>query len=242
MDLQINCTQDGTISYPLHKHNTYEIMFYTHGEGVLHTPREDYAFVPGTIIVVPPCIEHGSVSKNGFRNISVSGRFENMMHFKDVVAFHDNEQNEGKMLATILYNNRHKNEEYLYRLCSAYLYFILQNITADSNVHKAVGKIINEITNNFYDCNINLSQFLQTSGYAEDYIRAQFKKITQKTPNDFLTDIRIKHAVFLINIYADTLSLQQIAEQCGYVDYVYFSKKFKKVMGISPRKYKTAKS
>jgi AraC-like DNA-binding protein len=79
---------------------------------------------------------------------------------------------------------------------------------------------------------------LQKSGYAEDYIRSHFKKVTGKTPNGFLTDIRIKHATFLIEIYANTLSLQSIAEQCGYLDYVYFSKTFKSILGVSPKEYK----
>ena len=29
MDLQINCTQDGIKTYPMHKHNNYEIMLYS---------------------------------------------------------------------------------------------------------------------------------------------------------------------------------------------------------------------
>ena len=62
MDIQINRTQDGTISYPLHSHMNYEIMYYIEGTGFLRTEDKEYSFVPGTIIIVPPCIMHGSVS------------------------------------------------------------------------------------------------------------------------------------------------------------------------------------
>lgn len=71
MDFQINRTQDGTKQYPLHRHNQYEIMIYLSGEGFLKTNNENYAFTPGTIIIVPPRLEHGSSSENGFVNISV---------------------------------------------------------------------------------------------------------------------------------------------------------------------------
>lgn len=229
---------DGVKTYPLHKHNNYEIMYYLQGDGHLRTQKKDFCFSPGNIIIVPPETEHGSTSEHGFKNISVSGDFENLLHFEEVVTLSDNMQNEGRSLVTMIYNNRHKNNEFISKLCSVYIHFILQYIDVSDNIGKSVNKIMCEITNNFYDSNINLRQLLQKSGYAEDYIRAHFKKITGKTPNSYLTDLRIRHAVFLIDIYANMLSLQQISEQCGYTDYIYFSKKFKSIKGISPRDYK----
>lgn len=238
MNIQINCTKDGIKTYPLHKHSHYEIMFYLEGTGHIRTSEAAFAFSPGSIIIVPPETVHGSTSEHGFKNISVGGEFENLFHFEEVVTLFDNAQNDGRTLATMIYNNRHKNSNYISKLCSAYIHFILQYINISDNIGKAVNKIMCEITNNFYDSKINLRHLLQESGYAEDYIRAHFKKITHKTPNLYLTEMRIRHAAFLIDIYAKTLSLQQIAEQCGYTDYIYFSKKFKSVTGVSPKKYK----
>lgn len=238
MELQINCTQDGIKTYPPHKHNNYEIMFYLQGTGHLRTRNCDFGFQPGSIIIVPPGTEHGSVSKNGFKNISIGGDFENLLHFEEIITLFDNSQNEGRQLATMLYNNRHKNNDFISKLCSAYIHFILQYVNVTDSIGKSVNEIMNKIADGFYDCDLNLRHLLQESGYAEDYIRSHFKKITGKTPNEYLANIRIQHAVFLIDIYADTLSLQQTAEQCGYTDYVYFSKKFKSIKGISPREYK----
>lgn len=242
MFLQINRTQDGVRTYPMHKHNHYEIMLYLQGAGHLRTQNGNIPFSPGSIIIVPPGIEHGSTSKDGFKNISVGDEFENLLHFEDVVALRDNKQNEGKMLATMIYNNRHKNSVYVSGLCAAYIRFILQYISFTDNIGVSVNKIMSEIENNFYDHDINLHHLLQKSGYAEDYVRSHFKKVTGKTPKAFLADIRIKHAAFLIDIYANTLSLQQIADRCGYVDYVYFSKTFKTILGVSPKEYKNTVS
>ncbi len=240
MELQINRTQDGVLSYPLHKHNHYEVMLYLQGNGVLRTPDADYPFAPGTILLVPPGVEHGSVSAKGFCNISVSGLFENLFHFQAVITLFDNPENEGTQLATMLYHNRHKSSDFLAKLASAYAHFLLENIKIEDTLTAAVNQIILEITNRFYQDDLRLNKLLQKSGYAEDYIRARFKQVTGKTPHSFLTEIRIKHALFLIDIYANTLSLQEIARQCGYTDYIYFSKKFKTMQGISPREYKKA--
>ena len=133
MNLQINCTQDGIKVYPMHKHNNYEIMLYLQGTGYLRTQNRDYPFSPGSIIIVPPGMEHGSTSKNGFKNISISGKFENLLRFEYPVTLFDNKQNEGKILATMIYNNRHKNNDYVSKLCAAYLHFILQYISATNN-------------------------------------------------------------------------------------------------------------
>ena len=71
----INITDDNTIRYPLHVHQQYEVMVYLEGVGYLETDDKRYPFSPGSIIIVPPRVKHGSVSKNGFRNISIKGSF-----------------------------------------------------------------------------------------------------------------------------------------------------------------------
>ncbi len=234
----ISRTAEGTKTYPLHRHNNYEIMMYLWGNGVMRTEEKDYPFSPGTIIIIPPGILHGSSSQDGFENISVSGDFGSRLQFEKPVVFRDNSQQEGKNLALQIYNNRSGNEEYLDALCSAFVLSFLQNVNIENALISAVEEIIKEITDNYRNSEIDLCSILKKSGYAEDYIRAQFKKITKCTPNEFLTELRIKEACFLIDIYGQTLSLQQIAEQCGYTDYVYFSKKFKSFVGFSPLMYK----
>ena len=114
----------------------------------------------------------------------------------------------------------------------------MQRFELDSAMQRSVQKIISEISQSAFDSQIDLALILSKSGYSEDYIRSCFKGITGKTPNEFLTDIRIKHACFLIDIYHNELTLSEISECCGYLDYTYFSKRFKSVMGISPRKYR----
>ena len=238
MELKISCTRDGVVKYPMHTHKNYEIMLYLEGDGYMCTELEDVPFAKGTIVIVPPDIRHGSVSKNGFKNISISGDFEGYFNFDTVKAFDDNDKGEGGILAKMIYQNRFGNSEYLSALCRAYICFIMQRFEAACALKKAVEKVVFEISEKAFDSQIDLALILNKSGYSEDYIRSCFKKYTGKTPVDFLTDVRIKHACFLMDVYRDELSLLQISAQCGFLDYVYFSKKFKSVMGMSPREYK----
>ncbi len=238
MQFQINCTDVGVVTYPLHCHTDYEILYYLSGEGVLKTENGNIPYSPGTIIIVPPFLMHGSTSQNGFKNIGVNGNFRNLIKFKEPIIMHDNENSEGKLLATLLYNNRYSNPDFISSLCETYILFLLSNLIIDNNIDVAINNIISNISIHAYDSNFNITSVLIKSGYAEDYIRNQFKLKTGKTPTEFLTEIRITHACYLIDIYKNNCSMMQIAEQCGFIDYIYFSKRFKQITGLSPNKYK----
>ena len=135
-------------------------------------------------------------------------------------------------------DNRLSDSEYVTALVNAFTHFLLRNIKVEDEVFSSIREITEKITENFYDYNLDLNSLLNNSGYSEDYIRAQFKKITGTTPTEFLTKVRISHACYLIDTYKTAFSLADVAEKCGYNDYVYFSRRFKQVMGISPRKYR----
>lgn len=242
MDFFINCTPDGLKEYPLHHHGHYEIMLYLEGEGILRTDREEIPFRPGTVIIVPPGMEHGSACREGFKNISLGGPFGHLLFFDKITVLSDNDRGEGRMLACLIYENRYANGAYLEALCTAYLRFLLQNSPREESVFSAVQGIARALSQGVEDSRINPTALLADSGYAEDYIRAQFKKIMGKTPTEFLTEQRIRRACFLIDIYGASLPLTRIAESCGFLDYVYFSKKFKAITGRSPREYKVKRS
>ncbi len=241
MSFQINRTAAGVVTYPLHNHAEYEILYYLQGEGYLKTENNNIPYTAGTIIIVPPHLQHGSTSEKGFVNISINGDFSHLLNFKEPVVMRDNPKCEGRLLAELVYDNRLGNQNFISSLCQTYVFFLLSNLKTDNYIETALNKIIAEISESAYNCNLNLRDTLINSGYAEDYIRNQFKLKTGKTPTQFLTEIRIKRACYLIDIYKNNCSMTQIAEQCGFVDYIYFSKRFKQITGLSPNEYKKNK-
>ena len=102
MSFKINCTQDGVVQYPMHTHKNYEVMLYLEGTGYMCTELGNVPFESGTVVIVPPNIKHGSVSENGFKNISIEGDFERYWHFDCVKFFSDNDAQEGKTLAQFI--------------------------------------------------------------------------------------------------------------------------------------------
>lgn len=238
MDIQINQTPVGTTWYPRHSHRKYEIMHYIRGKGNMWTEHGSIPFSEGTIIIIPPNLLHGSVSEQEFVNISIECDFDGLFALDAPVALSGNVSDEGSQLARMIWENRCGNEAYLHSLCIAYAQYALQQFRIENKMSACVRKIMMQISDQAFNPQINVSGMLQQSGYAEDYIRMCFKRETGKTPLEFLTELRMKHACYLMEVYQNTMTLSEVAEKCGYLDYIYFSKKFKKYMGMSPRRCK----
>lgn len=226
-----------TSEAPAHQHKDYEIIVYVSGSGIFQAAGTQIPVFPGKIVIIPPGVMHGVAFSDNFERIYIRGEFSHIFSFTSPTVVSDNSENEGRILAKMIYNNRYANSEYVAALVGAFSHFLTQSMKMEDKISSAIEGIIDAITNNFYDSNINLNALLENSGYAEDYIRAQFKRFTGKTPTEFLTRVRINHACYLIDTYKYSLSLAEIAEKCGYTDYVYFSRRFKNSVGVSPRKY-----
>lgn len=234
MNYHVNLTK---YESPSHKHNNYEIHIYTNGKGNVSFSGKTIDVFPGKITIIPPGVIHTTTFDESLERIYIQGDFDQIFNVSGPIVISDNSRKEGTQLAEMLYNNRFSNSEYIAALVNAFAHFLLCNITIDNEINTAIKDIINKISNDFYEPDLNVNHLLNSSGYAEDYIRAHFKKFTGKTPVEFLTKVRINHACFLIDMYKGTLSLSEIAMKCGYSDYVYFSRRFKQVTKMAPREY-----
>lgn len=67
------------------------------------------------------------------------------------------------------------------------------------------------------------------------YLSRLFKQELGIGFNEYLMQVRIKRAQLLLQ--QGKLSLRQIAECCGFQDYTYFLKVFKKQSGVTPKEY-----
>lgn len=63
-----------------------------------------------------------------------------------------------------------------------------------------------------------------------------FKKVTTMTFSQYMTDLRMKKAVELLQ--NSNLSIADVCKNVGYSDYFYFNKVFKRNIGCTPSKYR----
>ncbi len=73
-------------------------------------------------------------------------------------------------------------------------------------------------------------------GYSVSHFISVFHKKTGQAPIHYLTQLRIQQACHQLD-FSD-MKINQIATMSGYDDPFYFSRTFKKVMGISPQDYR----
>lgn len=89
---------------------------------------------------------------------------------------------------------------------------------------------------NYYNKPISLDQMAKIAYMSPTYFSKKFKRVTGFGFNEYLNNVRIKMAT---NLLMETqLSITEIATFCGYQDSNYFGDVFKKIIGISPNKYR----
>ena len=68
------------------------------------------------------------------------------------------------------------------------------------------------------------------------YLSALFKRETGSTLTDYVNQKRIDFAIYLLN--ATNMQIQTIAQHCGMPDVNYFTRIFKRIIGITPSQYR----
>lgn len=82
---------------------------------------------------------------------------------------------------------------------------------------------------------LNLEDIAFKFNYNYHYLSVYFSKHMNKTFTDYLNDVRIKKACDLLK-YKKT-AISAVGNMVGYTNHSYFTKVFKKYMGMAPREY-----
>ena len=73
-------------------------------------------------------------------------------------------------------------------------------------------------------------------GISRSHLYRSFQTYQQQSPKEYLSNFRIKQACRLLK--ETNLSVSTVAYSVGFENNLYFSKAFKKLMGMSPSEYK----
>lgn len=125
-------------------------------------------------------------------------------------------------------------------LCELYRAGAIRNITPDSKKishrRSVMAQLIGEIEKN-YAQRITLADLADSAQINEKYLCRFFKEFTGFTPIDYINRLRIDKACYQLAV--NKMSVTDAAYECGFNELSYFSKCFKKYMGMSPGAYRS---
>jgi two-component system response regulator YesN len=98
---------------------------------------------------------------------------------------------------------------------------------------------IKYIEENYYSNDLSINDISEKLEVTSSYISKLLKRETGLSFVDYLTNIRIKKAMYIME--DPSIKIYDVAELVGYSNQHYFCRAFKKVVGISPTDYKRGK-
>ena len=124
------------------------------------------------------------------------------------------------------------------QICSGLLITILGLMSRCVSTQKFINKPNNLIEQIIGDIHANpqetfvINDIAKKFSISANHLIREFKKTTGLTPSQYMIEFRLKKAQELLRF--STYSLNEISELLGYQSYSYFSRIFKKHIGISP--------
>lgn len=100
-------------------------------------------------------------------------------------------------------------------------------------------KILDYVNLNFYT-EISIQSLGKTFSINPSYISQLFRKEVSMTFTDYITKLRVDYACDLLR--KTKYTIEDIANKCGYSDYFYFIRVFKKATGQTPGQFRKSAS
>ncbi len=235
-------------SWP-HYHGLYEIYFLLEGNCTYIIDDKVYNVQSGDIVIIPDGIIHHT-------------KYDDINHSRILINCDENYIPEALLSnassGIYLYRNpfitdevreilRKIEKEYKLKdnlsqeIISCYthslFYLLIRNedsCLAVDDGNKVIEQAVAYIRENFVS-DITLSSLAKRFSVSPEHFSRMFKKETGLGFSKYLNSLRLQHAEQLLKS-SQVQNITKVAESCGFEDSNYFSKKFKEVYGVSPKK------
>lgn len=223
---------------PWHAHDCCEIIITVNGEGKTRTSSGDTPVYEGTITVMPPNFSHSHMSETSFSDIFIHVDGFEMPVFSPMFCMDETGavMQLGKMLYTV-YIQKERNYKAIADSLLGAVYEYIVKLSESGSKYEFVQKFKDILALRLSDPGLDINREASKMGVSFDYMRHCFKEETGQTPLEYLTKMRIRQAKRHLrqnNFY----SIGEIAYLCGFSDRYYFSRCFKKHIGVSPKEYR----
>ncbi len=240
-------------SWP-HYHSLYEIYFLLEGNCTYIIDNKVYNVQSGDIIIVPDGIIHHTKYDNIKHSrilINCTCKYipasvKSTVSTGNYLFRSPTVTDEARRLLDKIENEYNLKDSLSDEIisCHTHSLFYLLMRNADScldidNDNRLIEQAAAYIKEHFAS-NITLSSLAKMFSVSPEHFSRMFKKETGLGFSKYLNSLRLQHAEQLLRT-TEKPNITKIAESCGFEDSNYFSKKFKEMYGVSPKRMDTGK-
>lgn len=251
------------LGYPLHWHNSIEILFVLKGSISVTIENETYIAEEKEIEIININEVHSIRSKDKDNRVLVFEIDPNYLrkYYSDIdnVFFYTNSSEEGiqereeyyvlrKYLAGLLCEITEKHDDYddiiresllelLYHLLNNfhYLFYDEESLKDDEFQLERYHRIAKYISNNYME-KVSLQDIAEKEFLSTQYLSYKIKNTLGYSFNDFLNFVRVVESTKLL---LDTeMNISEISEEVGFSHVRYYNKHFKKHYKSTPMQYR----
>lgn len=110
-----------------------------------------------------------------------------------------------------------------------------KDMATSSKDEQFLQKAFSVVNENMNDPGFGVTEFITKVGQSRSFVHKKLKHLTDQSASEFISSLRIKKATEILQDKSKTIS--EVCYEVGFNDYAYFSRKFKKLFGKSPRHY-----
>lgn len=224
------------------RHDGFEVVYYISGQGTTTIQGETFNFEPGSIALIPAGADHDEASQVAGSVLFCNFRIEEptLPPIERNVLLDKNGCN--KTVYTILnqiYSESVSKGPYYQEYLNILLQELLLAIRRLVDKHQKKSNIIKyleEYVQKMYHLPIDFVLLSESLGYSYDRLRHVFRERNGYSLNQYLINTRITAAKKYLK---DTnLSVNEIANLCGYKNTANFIAAFKDKIGTTPLQYR----
>ena len=243
MFLSIGASRKSLTFFRAHYHPFYEIIIDVEGDGYYLIEDEVVDFKEGTVVIIPPGVQHTKVSDKGFRDVFVGTLELPFLTEEEKHKCHVFDDDLNKTLFEVIemmrlrYLEGTKGDATLPLMYELFIRLLSEKY-AERKRDTVAEELRYRIALDFTSPGLSVTKLMENIGYDKDYVRRRFVANLGMTPLEYLTSLRIENAKKLLSMRTKMeTSIAEIGAMCGYYDGRYFSRVFKKHVGITPEEY-----
>ena len=232
---------DENLTFGIHLHNSFELVYVKSGELSVHLDGKDYIVKKGQAMFILP----NSIHSYKTEKYSVSALYIFSNRF--VHTFYGQIKNKAPLCPIFNLENpqvlENLNDESIDKYLAKSIFYSLiyqfnKNTSYEEKNTKLLdnyGKILSYISMN-YQKNINVKDIAREMGYEHRYVTSLIKKGIDTTFRALLNEYRIQNAQYLLA--TESKNIAEIAYECGYDSLCSFNRNFKEITGITPKQFR----